>query len=160
MNDHTGIYLGIPTSNREILDVMVAFQQTIHITTKGNCDVIDITASVREVVSASHVGTGIVNVSGLGSTLAVTTLEFEPGCVQDLKRALDRIAPPTSDYAHNARWGDDNGFSHLRSALLGTAKSFPVIQGKLGVGTWQQIVLCDLDDRPRQREVTITVVGE
>jgi secondary thiamine-phosphate synthase enzyme len=139
---------------------MAAFQQTIHIKTKGNCDVIDITTKVRKAVEESRIGTGIVNVSGLGSTLAVTTLEFEPGCVEDLKRALDRIAPPTSDYAHNARWGDNNGYSHLRSALLGTAKSFPVIAGKLGVGTWQQIVLCDLDERPREREVTVTVVGE
>lgn len=139
---------------------MAAYQQTIQIKTKGNCDVIDITAKVRAVVEKSRVGTGIVNISGLGSTLAVTTLEFESGCVQDLKRALDRIAPPTSDYAHNARWGDNNGYSHLRSALLGTAKSFPVIQGHVGVGTWQQIVLCDLDDRPREREVTVTVVGE
>jgi secondary thiamine-phosphate synthase enzyme len=139
---------------------MAAYQQTFRIKTKGNCDIIDITAQVREAVAASRVGTGIVNVSGLGSTLAVTTLEFEPGCVQDLQSALDRIAPATSDYAHNARWGDNNGYSHLRSALLGTAKSFPVIRGQAGVGRWQQIVLCDLDDRPREREVTVTVVGE
>ena len=139
---------------------MATFQQTIRLKTKGNCDVIDITAKVRQAVAASGVATGIVNVSGLGSTLAITTLEFEPGCVQDLQRALDRIAPPTSDYAHNARWGDNNGYSHLRSALLGTAKSFPVIQGQVGTGTWQQIVLCDFDDRARDREVTITIVGD
>jgi len=139
---------------------MAAYQQTIRIQTKGHCDVLDLTSKVREAVTASGCGTGIVNVSGRGSTLAVTTLEFEPGCVQDLKRALDSVAPPTSDYAHNARWGDNNGYSHLRSALLGTGKSFPVIQGQVGIGTWQQIVLCDLDDRPREREVTITVVGE
>lgn len=139
---------------------MAAYQQTIRLKTKGNCDVIDITGPVGEAVAASRIVTGVVNVSGLGSTLAVTTLEFEPGCVRDLRRALDQIAPPTSDYAHNARWGDNNGYSHLRSALLGTAKSYPVIQGQVGVGTWQQIVLCDLDDRPRDREVTVTVVGE
>lgn len=138
---------------------MEAYQQTIRIRTKGNCDVIDITGRVREAVSASKVGTGIVNVSGRGSTLAITTIEYESGCVQDLKRALDRIAPPTSDYAHNARWGDNNGYSHLRSALLGTAKSFPVTEGRVDVGTWQQIVLCDLDERPREREITVTVVG-
>jgi secondary thiamine-phosphate synthase enzyme len=101
-----------------------------------------------------------VNVSGRGSTLGVTTLEFEPGCVADLRRALDQVAPATSDYAHNARWGDDNGYAHLRSALVGTAKSFPVIEGKLGTGTWQQIVLCDFDNRGREREITVTVVGE
>jgi|ERR1051326_1032378 secondary thiamine-phosphate synthase enzyme len=139
---------------------MATFQQTFRLKTKGNCDVIDITAKVRQTVAASGVATGIINVSGLGSTLAITTLEFEPGCVRDLQRALDRIAPPTSDYAHNARWGDNNGYSHLRSALLGTAKSFPVIQGQVGIGTWQQIVLCDFDDRARDREVTITIVGD
>jgi secondary thiamine-phosphate synthase enzyme len=157
--DHTGVSLGNPTLNRAILVFMAVYQHTIRIKTKGNCDVIDITPKVREAISTSRISTGVVNVSGLGSTLAVTTLEFEPGCVQDLKRALDRIAPPTSDYAHNAHWGDNNGYSHS-SALLGTAKTFPVIEGHIGVGTWQQIVLCDLDDRPREREVTVTVVGE
>lgn len=152
--DHTALSLGYPTL------WMPAHQKTIQVSTKGDADVIDITASVRDVVTASRIVTGIVNVSGRGSTLAITTLEFEPGCVQDLKRALDRIAPPTSDYAHNARWGDQNGYSHLRSALMGTAKSYPIIDGRIGLGSWQQIVLCDLDDRPREREITITVVGE
>ena len=139
---------------------MAAYQRTFRIKTRGNCDVIDITSKVREAVAASHIATGIVNVSGLGSTLAITTIEFESGCIQDLRHALDRIAPPTSDYAHNARWGDNNGYSHLRSALMGTAKSFPVIDGDVGVGTWQQIVLCDVDDRPRERDITVTVVGD
>ena len=121
---------------------------------------IDITTHVAAIVRESRVQTGIANISGRGSTLGITTLEYEPGCVSDLKRALDRIAPPTSDYAHNARWGDDNGYSHLRSALLGTAKAYPVINGEIGLGTWQQIVLCDFDDRPRDREITVTVVGD
>jgi secondary thiamine-phosphate synthase enzyme len=80
--------------------------------------------------------------------------------VSDLQRALEKIAPANSDYAHNARWGDDNGYAHLRSALVGTAKSFPLSEGALGLGTWQQIVLCDFDDRPRERTVTVTVLGE
>ena len=116
---------------------MAAYQQTIRLKTKGNVDVIDITPKVREIVAASGVVTGIVNVSGVGSTLAITTIEYEPGCIQDLEFALNCIAPPTSDYAHNARWGDNNGYSHLRSALMGTVKSFPVVEGKVGVGTWQ-----------------------
>jgi secondary thiamine-phosphate synthase enzyme len=139
---------------------MAAYQRTFRVKTKGNCDVIDISAKVREAVAASRVATGIVNVSGMGSTLAITTIEYETGCIQDLRRALDRIAPPTSEYAHNARWGDNNGYSHLRSALMGTAKSYPVIEGQVGVGTWQQIVLCDLDERPRERDITVTVVGD
>ena len=79
--------------------------------------------------------------------------------VADLRRALELIAPANEDYAHNARWGDRNGYAHLRSALMGTAKSFPVSKGEVHLGTWQQIVLCDFDDRPREREITVTVVG-
>ncbi|MCS6953213.1 MAG: secondary thiamine-phosphate synthase enzyme YjbQ [Bryobacterales bacterium] len=139
---------------------MAVFQKRFRVTTRGNCDVIDISAHVERIVAESGIKTGIVNVSGRGSTLGVTTLEFEPGCVSDLRRALDQIAPVTSNYAHNARWGDDNGYAHLRSALIGTAKSFPVVEGKVGTGTWQQIVLCDFDNRSREREVTVTVVGE
>ena len=139
---------------------MAVHQRAFRLSTNGHCDVIDITVRVQKIVSDSGLRIGIVNVSGRGSTLAITTLEYEPGCVADLKRALDRVAPPTSDYAHNARWGDDNGYSHLRSALLGTAKSFPVVNGEIGLGTWQQIVFCDLDDRPRDRDITVTVVGE
>jgi len=136
------------------------FQKIIHISTRGHADVIDITEEVARAVAESQVSCGIVNVAGIGSTLGITTLEFEPGCVADLQRALDKIAPPDSNYAHNARWGDDNGYAHLRSALMGTAKSFPVAGGRLSIGTWQQIVLCDFDNRPREREVAVTVVGE
>jgi len=139
---------------------MPPHQRKFHLSTKGHCDVIDMTVHVATIVRESRVQTGIVNVSGRGSTLGITTLEYEPGCVADLRRALDRIAPPTSDYAHNARWGDDNGYSHLRSALIGTTKSFPVINGDIGLGTWQQIVLCDFDDSPRHREITVTVLGD
>src|ERR1051326_6841024 len=120
---------------------------------QGRCDVLDITSAVAGVVAASGITEGIVNVSGVGSTLAVTTLEFESGCVADLKRALENIAPANLDYAHNARWGDENGYSHLRSALIGTAKTFPVSDGKIRIGTWQQIVLCDFDDRSEERRV-------
>jgi secondary thiamine-phosphate synthase enzyme len=139
---------------------MTVFQKDVRLSTRGHCDVIDIMAQVTSAVSSSGVETGTVNVSGVGSTLGITTLEFEPGCVADLKRALERIAPANSDYAHNARWGDDNGYAHLRSALMGTAKSFPVSGGRLLLGTWQQVVLCDFDDRPRDRQVVITVVGQ
>ena len=135
-------------------------QKEIQLSTRGHCDVHDITDAVARIVKESKVHAGIVNISGVGSTLGITTLEFEPGCVADLKRALDLIAPPTTDYAHNARWHDENGFAHLRSALMGTAKSFPVADGRIAIGTWQQIVLCDFDDRPRERQVVVTVIGE
>jgi len=139
---------------------MAVFQRKFRLSTRGSCDVIDITPRVEQVVQESRLRQGVVNVSGCGSTLGITTLEYESGCVADLRRALDQIAPANSNYAHNARWGDDNGYAHLRSALIGTAKSFPLVNGQLGTGTWQQIVLCDFDERPRDREVTVTVVGE
>ena len=139
---------------------MATYQADFRISTRGRCDVMDITPQVSSVVSASGIHSGVVNISGTGSTLGITTLEFEPGCVSDLKRALEKIAPSNTDYAHNARWGDENGYAHLRSALMGTAKSFPVAQGRVLIGTWQQIVLCDFDDRPRDRQVVVTVVGE
>lgn len=132
----------------------------MHISTRGRCHVLDITSDVAHTVTASGIDVGIVNVSGTGSTLAITTLEFEPGCVSDLQRALEKIAPANTDYAHNARRGDENGYAHLRSALMGTTKSFPIAAGRLAIGTWQQIVLCDFDDRPRERQIVITVVGE
>lgn len=139
---------------------MAAFQRSFRVSTKGHCDVLDITAQVERAVGESGISTGIVNVSGRGSTLGITTIEYESGCVADLRRALEQVAPANSDYAHNARWGDDNGYAHLRSALVGTARSYPLAGGRLGLGTWQQIVLCDFDGRAREREITVTVVGE
>jgi len=139
---------------------MTVHQEEFGVSTRGRCDVLDITKQVARIVAASGVRTGVVSISGVGSTLGVTTLEFEPGCVADLQRALEKIAPSNKDYAHNARWGDENGYSHLRSALVGTAKSFPVASGRILIGTWQQIVLCDFDDGPRQRRVVVTVLGE
>jgi secondary thiamine-phosphate synthase enzyme len=139
---------------------MTAFQNEFHISTRGRCDVLDITTQIGRIVAESGIKTGLANISGVGSTLGITTLEYESGCVADLKRALEKIAPSNADYAHNARWGDENGYSHLRSALMGTAKSYPVSAGRLHIGTWQQVVLCDFDDGPRERRVVVTVVGE
>lgn len=139
---------------------MAVTQSTFHVSTRGLCDVIDITDQIEAALAESGVSSGVVNVSGLGSTLGLTTIEFESGAVLDLKKALAQIAPMNDDYAHNARWGDHNGYAHLRSALMGTSKSYPVRNGRLHLGTWQQIVLCDFDERPRERELTVTVIGE
>jgi secondary thiamine-phosphate synthase enzyme len=139
---------------------MAVYQKNFQVSTKGHTDVIDISAQVERIVQDSGISQGVVNVSGRGSTLGVTTLEFESGCVADLRRALDNFAPTDADYAHNARWGDDNGLAHLRSALMGTAKSFALEGGRLATGTWQQVVLCDFDTRPRDRQITVTIVGE
>jgi secondary thiamine-phosphate synthase enzyme len=139
---------------------MAVTQTTFRVLTRGLCDVIDITDQVEAALAESGVSSGVVNVSGLGSTLGLTTIEFESGAVLDLKKALAQIAPMNDDYAHNARWGDHNGYAHLRSALMGTSKSYPIRNGRLHLGTWQQIVLCDFDERPRERELTVTVIGE
>ncbi len=139
---------------------MAVYQKSFRISTRGHADVLDITGHIERIVRESKIRSGVANVSGKGSTLGVTTIEYEPGAVADLKRALEKIAPSDHDYAHNARWGDDNGYSHLRSALIGTARSYPVRDGQLDLGAWQQVVLCDFDNRPREREITVTVVGE
>ncbi|MCS7315260.1 MAG: secondary thiamine-phosphate synthase enzyme YjbQ [Bryobacterales bacterium] len=139
---------------------MAVYQKSFRVPTRGHADVVDITRHVERIVAESKIRAGIVNISGKGSTLGITTIEYEPGAVADLQRALETIAPSDADYAHNQRWGDDNGYAHLRSALMGTARSYPLRDGRLELGTWQQVVLCDFDNRPREREVTVTVVGE
>jgi len=117
----------------------------------------DVTDDVARLVSASGVNEGIVVVSLTGSTGAITTIEFEPGVLKDLRDALERIAHTGAHYDHNARWGDGNGFSHVRSALLKTSISLPIIDGELVMGTWQQIVVLNLDNREREREVVAVV---
>jgi secondary thiamine-phosphate synthase enzyme len=139
---------------------MGVLQKTFRVSTRGHSDVLDITVQVARIVTESGIQQGIVNIAGVGSTLGITTLEFEPGCVEDLRRTLEQIAPADGEYAHNQRWGDGNGYAHLRSALVGTAHSFPVTEGRLATGTWQQIVLCDFDNRKRDRQVMVTVIGE
>jgi len=120
----------------------------------------DVTAEVERLVAESGVRNGTVVVSLTGSTGAVTTIEYESGALADLRRALERVAPAGEDYAHNARWGDGNGFSHVRSALLKTSIALPVVDGRVQLGTWQQVVAINLDNRAREREVVAVVVGE
>lgn len=138
---------------------MIVFQRSIRISTQGDTDILNVTDPVQQVVQESGVQTGLASISGKGSTMGITTIEFEPGALADLRRALDQLAPPNQFYAHNAHWGDHNGYAHLRSALMGTSRSYPVTDGLLRLGTWQQIILCDFDDRPRDREITVTVIG-
>jgi secondary thiamine-phosphate synthase enzyme len=119
----------------------------------------DITPELENFVRESGVRTGVLTVQMLGSTGAITTIEYESGALSDLRRALDAIAPTDDDYTHNARWGDGNGFSHVRSALLKTSLSIPVVDGELGLGTWQQVVAINLDNRERVRELLAVLVG-
>ena len=138
---------------------MPVFQKSFRLSTTGNCDVVDVTSRVEEIVGASKIRAGIVNVSGLGSTLGITTIEFEPGAVADLNAVWDQLAPRDGQYQHHLRWGDDNGSSHVRAAMLGPSVSIPFEAGRLLVGTWQQVVLMEFDTRPRTREVVVQLIG-
>lgn len=132
----------------------------IELATRGQGDAQDITARVAEAVANSRIASGIVVVFVVGSTAGVTTIEFEPGAVADFDAALERLAPRHADYRHHLRWGDDNGSSHARAALVGPSLSMPFDGGRLLLGTWQQIALVEFDTRPRTREVVVQVVGE
>ncbi|HQP38097.1 MAG TPA: secondary thiamine-phosphate synthase enzyme YjbQ [Polyangiaceae bacterium] len=133
---------------------------TVHRQTTEGTDILDITDDVTKEVERSGIRNGIVVVGVAGSTASVTTIEFEPGVVEDLRQAIERAAPEGIHYAHDARWGDGNGHAHVRAALLGPSASFGVVEGAPVLGTWQQIVLCDFDNRPRRREVYVHVVGD
>ena len=130
------------------------------IATRGQGEAHDITDMVAECVAQSGCTGGIVTVFVVGSTAAVTTIEYEPGAVADLNRLLEEIAPRDADYRHHLRWGDDNGSSHVRAALLGPSLTIPFADTKLSLGTWQQILLLEMDTRPRRREVVIQILGE
>ena len=119
----------------------------------------DITAELVKVVGKSGVRNGVLTVQMLGSTGALTTIEYEAGALSDLRGALEKVAPVDGDYEHNVRWGDGNGFSHVRSALLKTSLSIPVVDGELVLGTWQQVVAINLDNRERTRELVAVLVG-
>jgi secondary thiamine-phosphate synthase enzyme len=133
---------------------------TLERRTSARTDVLDLTQDVQVCVARSGVSAGLVTVGVAGSTASVTTIEYEPGVVEDLKRAIERMAPSDAAYDHDARWGDGNGYAHVRAALLGPSATFAVREGRALLGTWQQIVLCDFDNRPRRREIWVQVLGE
>jgi secondary thiamine-phosphate synthase enzyme len=132
----------------------------LQISTRGQGDAHDITRQVSATVRASGPQAGVAVVFVVGSTAAVTTIEFEPGAVADLNGLFERLAPRRAEYQHHLRWGDDNGSSHVRAAILGPSLSVPFIASTLVAGTWQQIVLVELDTRGRQREVVVQLVGD
>ena len=132
----------------------------ISIKTTAKTDILDLTPKVREVMDRSIVQNGTVTLFIPGSTAALTTIEYESGVINDLKKAIERLAPENLYYEHNERWGDGNGYSHVRAALVGPSLHIPVIDGKLTLGTWQQIVLLDFDNRPRKRKIIIQILGE
>lgn len=135
-------------------------RESLERSTRPDTDIHDLTDEVRGVIERSGVREGQVLVFTPGSTAGVTVIEFESGAVADLKKAIDRLAPTGAHYDHDARWGDGNGYAHVRAALLGPSITAPVQEGRPVLGTWQQIVLCDFDNRPRRRTVVVQVMGE
>jgi secondary thiamine-phosphate synthase enzyme len=132
----------------------------ITVNTNGSGHTLDVTPGVERALREAKLTSGVVTLFVVGSTAALTTIEYEDGAVNDLGRAFERIAPRTAEYEHHLRWGDDNGHSHVRAALLGPSLSVPFIGGQLTLGTWQQIILVDFDTRPRRREVVAQFIGE
>lgn len=131
----------------------------MHLSTSGDTDIINLSPQVEKILKESKIAEGLLTVFVGGSTAGITTIEYEPGLVKDLKSAFERLAPKNIRYAHEEAWHDGNGHSHVRAALMGPSCSFPIAKGKIQCGTWQQIVLVDFDNRPRERKVLIQVLG-
>lgn len=138
---------------------MTNYSQTLTFNTKGNSHMVDITSDVEKVLNKSKMENGLLTVFSVGSTGGVTTIEYEPGLIKDFPEMLDKIAPK-GRYHHDQTWGDGNGHAHLRSSLIGTSFNVPVVDGQMTLGTWQQIVLVDFDNRSRTRKVVVQVIGE
>ena len=133
---------------------------SIAVQTRGQGDAQDLTKEVARAVAAARLQNGTATVFVIGSTAGITTIEFEPGAVSDLDRVYEGIAPRRAEYAHHLRWGDDNGSSHVRAAMLGPSLTVPVVGSRLVLGTWQQIVLVEFDTSPRERQVVVQMLGE
>ncbi|MBY9005502.1 MAG: secondary thiamine-phosphate synthase enzyme YjbQ [Candidatus Lokiarchaeota archaeon] len=140
---------------------MVVYLKTFNLKTEPYCDVINITSQVQNAVRASNINNGLVNVHVAGSTAAISTTEYEPGLVKkDIENFLEKILPYREDYAHHSTWGDHNGAGHLRSTLLKSSQTFPIQNHNIILGTWQQIIFLELDEKPRHREIYCTIIGE
>jgi secondary thiamine-phosphate synthase enzyme len=132
---------------------------TLERQTAAGTDIHDLSSDLAALVADSEVSEGWLMLFVPGSTAALTTIEFESGAVNDLKRALEGVAPEGGEYEHNLRWGDGNGYAHVRAALMGPSLVVPITKGQLATGTWQQVILCDFDNRPRQRRITAQILG-
>lgn len=138
----------------------MTFSKTIRLATKGFSDITDMTATIEAIISESGIQEGIINISVIGSTASITTIEFEPALVKDFREKLEQLVSSTERSRHSETWGDDNGFSHMRASLMGPGVTMPVSKGRLVRGTWQQVVFIDHDNRPRDREVFVQIIGE
>jgi secondary thiamine-phosphate synthase enzyme len=139
---------------------MTVITKDITLKSTGNCDIIDITSQVAKNVEESGVNSGIVTLFIVGSTAGITTIEYEPNLLSDFKNMWDRVIPQSISYEHNKTWGDGNGHSHVRASTLGASLIIPFVNKRLTLGTWQQIVFVDFDNRPRSRKLTIQILGE
>lgn len=139
---------------------MTVKTQIIEFNSRGNTDILDITPDVSQALGDAGLTLGTVTLFSPSATSALTTIEYESGCLSDIRRLFDEIVEPNRHYAHNARWGDGNGHSHVRAALLGPSLSVPFIDGGLTLGTWQQIIFIDFDNRARQRRLIAQFIGE
>ena len=139
---------------------MTVYSDEIVLSTKGEGDIVDITADVENVVKKSKIKNGIVNLFVPGSTGAITTIEYEPGLKKDLPLALEKIAPKDVYYYHHETWNDGNGHSHVRASIMGPSLTVPIVDSRLIHGTWQQIVFVELDVRKRNRRIVVQIVGE
>jgi secondary thiamine-phosphate synthase enzyme len=139
---------------------MTVKTMAINLSTRGNADIHDITEEVEDLLRQSGISNGIVTIFCPSSTSAITTIEHESGCFSDLRRLFDQIVDPRQPYAHNDRWGDGNGHSHVRAALLGASLTVPFVNSRLTLGTWQQIIYIDFDVHPRRRELVVQIIGE
>jgi secondary thiamine-phosphate synthase enzyme len=128
--------------------------------TAGFCDIVDITAKLKEHIRTAQIRAGTATLFVSGSTAALTTIEHEPGLIEDLKEFVEKYIPSNRRYHHDDRWGDDNGFSHLRASLFGPSLAIPIENGAPSLGTWQQVILLDFDNRPRRREIIVQLIGE
>jgi len=140
--------------------ILATSNGTINLTTAAKDEIIDITGKVREITSRSGIRQGLACVFVVGSTAAVTTVEHESGLVADMHDAMERLYPRNIEYEHHLRWGDGNGHSHIRSSFVGPSLTVPIVDGELQLGTWQQIVFLEFDNKPRSREVVVQIVGE
>ncbi len=138
----------------------MVFGEYFSIKTKGYSDIKDITGEVQKIVLKSKITNGLINIFAVGSTASITTIEYEPALVEDVKEQLEKFVPSTMHSRHSQTWGDDNGFSHIRATFMGPGLTAPVSDGTIILGTWQQIVLIDHDNRPRSRKIFIQVMGE
>lgn len=134
-------------------------QTILELQTAAGTDIHDLSSEVAALVADSGVTDGSVTLFVPGSTASLTTIEFESGALADFERVLEQLAPEDGEYEHNLRWGDGNGFSHVRAALLGPSLVVPIVSGRLVTGTWQQVILCDFDNRPRDRRVVVQIAG-